>query len=149
MPKTLTKPIWDSLNDKAQWDIKAALRGPDCYNSEPIKWFTTAVIRWACKNFFRVGGLVNHEINFVVLPIGVVTVNLFSGKESWNYHHFIQHTSEAASWLDIPIVYVTIDSWLRAVLTQSNAECAKVLLSGAVESSTKPLLESYVNGRYE
>ena len=64
----MTREQWDQLSDKGKWDIKVAMRGPDSYYGEVLKWYTTSVIRGQVREIFRVGGLVNADLQLVVLP---------------------------------------------------------------------------------
>src|SRR5438874_6578787 len=114
--KCLTKSKWESLSDKEQWDIKVALRGPDCHNSETIKFYTTAVIRAACMKVFRVGGTVNPDLGCVIVPswgygIKKIIPEWQNQPGSWNYQHFLQHIEEAAEILSIPILRAPAEAW--------------------------------------
>ena len=119
----MNKDQWASLNPKQQWDCLVALRGPDCYDSDRIKWFTTAVIRGQMASIIRVGGLVNTEFKLVILPEGLVIHNPTLPLEKsyifrWCADHFFVHTYEAASHLGVPILYISGDMWLK--LAQSS-----------------------------
>lgn len=143
----LTREQWDTLTPKQQWDIKVALRGPDCGGSEVIKEFTTAVIRSHVSEVMRVGGQTNPYLGCVVLPykssfvsqelatklkeLGVPSI-LF-----WNGHHFFEHIEEAAHHLGIPIIKVDKEIWLKAMSTSGyGATPAKSLLASLKESKT-------------
>jgi hypothetical protein len=104
----MTKSKWADLTPKQQWDTLVAMRGPDAHSSEPIKWFTTAVIRGAMRSVMRVGGTVNSDCNLIIVPSKWGRTR--SGEKStippiWqgvNWQHFFQHVYEAAEVLDIP-----------------------------------------------
>ena len=122
----LTKSEWFSLSEKAQWDIKVALRGPDSCYGETLKWFTTSVIRGQCADVFRVGGLVNPDLKLVVLPYGTPGSKVNSafreaGKVSWNYEHFVDHVSSAAVHLGLDRLHIEADLWHSAMQGNSAA----------------------------
>jgi hypothetical protein len=66
--KPLSREEWEKFTPKMQWDIKVALRGPDLYASDTTKWFTTSIIRGKMREVCRVGGLVNDDLNLIILP---------------------------------------------------------------------------------
>lgn len=112
----ITKTDWDNLSEKAQWDIKVALRGPDVYHAETIKWFTTSVIRGRCRKVFRVGGLVNSDLKMVILPSGYRNSQTKrDNPDAWNSGHFLDHVSTAAQWLHVPVLHVPADVWFDAM----------------------------------
>ena len=100
----ITRDEWKALEGKGQWDVKAALRGPDLVNSEMIKWFGTSVIRGKLRNITRVGGMVNDDLGIIIVAAGG------SGKDhhaGFDHHHYFAHLRDAASWLGIPVMLVT------------------------------------------
>jgi hypothetical protein len=101
----ITEDFWNSLGGKERWDSIAALRGPDLRNSDTLKWFTTSVIRRRMSGVMRVGGLVNQELPFVVLPKESLRDSDFSAT------HFVGHVYEAARWLQIPMVMAGRGIW--------------------------------------
>lgn len=106
----LTEEQWDNFNEKAQWDVKVALRGPDSYYGETLKWYTTSVIRGYCSKVFRVGGTVNKDLRLIILPNDHGHSNSYD-KTSWNAGHFIEHVELAAYWLKLPTLWVRPDQW--------------------------------------
>lgn len=107
---------WGRLSGKQQWDILVALRGPDCGNSEIIKWFTTGVIRGEMSPVMRVGGTVNTDLKCVVLPEKFQSSYLSPGSGMpWNSGHFFQHVAEAATILGLPLVVVKQEQWDKAM----------------------------------
>lgn len=133
MPITpLSRPDWARFTPKMQWDIKVSLRGPDVDNSQMLKWFTTSVIRGKMREVTRVGGLINTDLNLVVIPISNSTFNGYSrygsppsdlppcscercawltkrlhkeaGVLRWDCSHFFHHIQEASAILGIPCV---------------------------------------------
>ena len=124
----LTKTEWDKMPEKAQWDIKVALRGPDVYRSDIIKWFTTSVIRGRVRKVMRVGGAVNDDLKCVVLPNGRRTKERET-ENAWNYGHFVEHVQAAASWLNVPIIYIPADTWMQAMRTGSVREAGNAILA--------------------
>ncbi len=127
----ITQEYWDGLSEKAQWDIKVALRGPDSYYGETLKWFTTSVIRGYCKRIFRVGGTVNSDLKLVILP-APSGWNPTPVKTSWNYKHFVEHVALAAEWLNIPILYIPSDKWHEVMQLDHAAQAAKMVLNEVV-----------------
>ena len=117
----ITKLQWEGLSGKERWDIIVALRGPDVRNSDTLKWFTTAVIRYHASAVMRVGGLVNNHTPFV---LGALDPHLYKpvGPRSWDLEHFFIHTVEAAALLHVPIYYLKCSSLLDImVLNQIEA----------------------------
>ncbi|MGE3341558.1 MAG: hypothetical protein AB7J46_06715 [Candidatus Altimarinota bacterium] len=111
---TLTTERWNELSDKARWDIFAAMRGPDSFYGETLKWFTTAVIRGRVRRVYRVGGTVNQKLKLVVLPdqrgCGISSYSA-SGKTAWNASHFVEHIEQAAAWLGVPVLWIPEQLW--------------------------------------
>lgn len=105
----LTDEEWAALDGKARWDSIVALRGPDVVNSQTVKWFTSSVIRHRLSGVMRTGGLVNSRLPFVVLPSGQVA--LPADRRGFDYQHFSSHIYEAATWLKVPIAYVSGEAW--------------------------------------
>lgn len=66
--KPLSREEWDKFTPKMQWDVKVALRGPDLAMSDTTKWFTTSVIRGKMRDVSRVGGLINDDLNLILIP---------------------------------------------------------------------------------
>ena len=94
----VTKAQWANLSPKQQWDCLVALRGPDCFQSDKIKWFTTSVIRGQMGEIMRVGGLVNNEMKLVILPHDLCIPNPIVVKDhplqfGWCGDHFFTHTT--------------------------------------------------------
>ena len=136
----LSKEFWNNLSEKAQWDIKTALRGPDCFHSEHIKFWTTGVIRYACRDAFRVGGSQNDKISFVLAPSGALT-GMIQPEHipfGWNWTHFAQHVRDAAEYMNIPVVMVKSDLYLQAVNT-SPSQFANTLLNGGIKKAPNGL----------
>lgn len=103
--KPITEEEWAKLEPKGKWDSIVALRGPDLKNSDLLKWFTSSVIRWKLSGVMRVGGLVNNQVPFVVLPYHNQDTSNFSGQ------HFSGHVRDAAMWLGIPALAVSSKVW--------------------------------------
>ena len=139
---SISKEQWNQLSDKAKWDIKVALRGPDSYYGETLKWFTTSVIRAKVRDAFRVGGTVNKYLNLVILPWGndAAVYEEFSkaGQLAWNYQHFVEHVSVAASWLGIPILQVEDAVWHAAMRERYSKAAGTVIIAAADAYSRKP-----------
>lgn len=133
----LTASQWNRLSEKAQWDIKVALRGPDANYGDTLKWFTTSVIRGKVSEVFRVGGLVNHDLNLIVIPRGkkwgdpapVQEAYRKVGYLGWNYHHFIDHIKQAAAYLDLPELPIPAELWHRLMQGQSARGSGEELLT--------------------
>jgi hypothetical protein len=115
----LTLAQWDALSPKAQWDIKVALRGPDCMGSEGVKWLTTSLIRGMVSQIMRVGGTVNTSgCPCVVVPshldavlTQIATPSLFN----FNSSHFFSHIIDAAGWMKMGILSVPGEKWEHAI----------------------------------
>ena len=123
----ITRAQWESLNDKAKWDIKVALRGPDSYYGETLKWFTTSVIRGHVRKVFRVGGTVNKDLNLVILPDN--DSDRTATKEKWNASHFTGHITSAAEWLNIPILHIPAKEWHTIMKSNSISSAASAIIS--------------------
>lgn len=115
----ITKTVWASLSDKQRWDVQSSLRGPDiAVGSDPIKYFSTSVIRGKMRNAIRVGGLVNQDLNLVIIPNGY---RLDQGdkptkKFTFSGNHFFHHVAEAAAILGIPTIWLPSDEYTKALL---------------------------------
>lgn len=110
----LTKEQWDHLGEKPRWDILVALRGPDSYYGETLKWFTTAVIRGRVRNAIRIGtggAALNKDLKLVVLPDDRGVSRGSPNRADWNASHFIQHVHDAACWLKLPAMLIPADLW--------------------------------------
>lgn len=109
----MTVKAWEALTPKQRWDVIVAMRGPDCRNSEPIKWVSTAIIRHAMRDVIRVGGLINPYLKAVFycpnLPKGV------KGEATFDPHHFSTHVEEASEILGIPYLMIPADIWWPAM----------------------------------
>ena len=126
---------WGRLSGKQQWDILVALRGPDCGNSEIIKWFTTGVIRGEMAPVMRVGGTVNSDLRCVVLPEKFQETYLVpGGTMPWNSGHFFQHVSEAATILGLPLVVIKQEQWDKA-MQKGSTDAVAILLEGIEEGA--------------
>lgn len=116
--KPLSKDSWIQLNPKAQWDSVVALRGPDWKGSETLKWLTTSVIRHRLSDVMRVGGLINRQLPFVVVPSDGGDAAFGKPKNTFDYNHFLSHVVTASGWLSIPVVQVTGGTFSEAVKSQ-------------------------------
>lgn len=123
----LNKAEWEGLSDKARWDIQVALRGPDSYYGETIKWYTTSVIRGHVRKVMRVGGVVNEDLKVVVLPGSTRGMNT-KDRDGWNASHFVEHIRQAATWLNIPILTIPGDMWFTLMREDSLASMGKQAL---------------------
>lgn len=130
----MTKETWKELSPKQQWDIQVALRGPDCQDSECMKWFTTAVIRGQMSPIQRVGGTVNEDLKLVIVPQEwgssqviypptttrevreVIRAHLLR-IGTWNSHHFFEHIITAATHMGLPVGYVDTQVWQTVIMT--------------------------------
>lgn len=137
---TLTPTQWDKMSEKAQWDIKVALRGPDSYYGETLKWYTTSVIRGRCRKVFRVGGTVNQDLKAVVLPDNRHSDLPYkkAGKSGWNAGHFLEHIEAAASWLNIPILYIPTDTWHEVMQMNNQLAAGQAILQAAEGKDRDP-----------
>lgn len=137
----MTKTAWAELTPKAQWDIQVAMRGPDCQNSEGIKWLTTGVIRWAMHTVMRVGGSLNEDLKIILVPNDCYTLDkeIRAKTEdktlSWSPAHFFQHVIEAAHWLGITAVPIPNEVYLQAVRQSQPAMGLYVIWVWANEGS--------------
>lgn len=127
----MTKKQWAGLDEKQQWDVIVALRGPDSFYGETLKWFTTSVIRGQMAPIMRVGGLVNEDLKLVILPFGPGPLSDETATTGWNYSHFLQHVQEAASNLELDSLYVPSVLWHKVMRLRSAAKAADELLSAA------------------
>ena len=141
----ITREQWEALSDKARWDVKVALRGPDAYNGEVLKWFTTSVIRGQVREVFRVGGLVNHDLQLVVLPSAELASTYKASKTSWNYKHFVEHVGTAADWLGVPKLRIEPSVWHAAMQAGSSKQAIQTILDAAQawEGSQYPYITLY------
>ena len=123
---------WNELKGKGQWDIMVAMRGPDAHSSDAMKWYTTSVLRGQMSGIYRVGGLVNTDLNLVVLPAG------YDGDSdgSWNWEHFTSHVATAAQWISVPILYITSNVWHKA-MKKSISGAGRVILAEAEEAAAE------------
>lgn len=144
----MTTSQWDDLNEKAQWDIKVALRGPDSYYGETLKWFTTSVIRGQMKGVFRVGGTVNSDLQLIIIPSDGGYSHP-ANKYSWNARHFIEHVSLAAEWLHIPRFSIDSVLWHDVMCFDSARKAARLILEQPTlkESHKEELKRHYESGK--
>ena len=124
----MTKTQWAGCSEKAQWDIKVAIRGPDSYYGETLKWFTASVIRGQMRDVFRVGGLVNSDLNLVILPTGKWDGHK---KSEWNYEHFVEHIHTAARHLGVPTLWIEASVWHEAMQGSNVKEAGSAILAAA------------------
>lgn len=122
----ITELQWDEYTGKQKWDVLVAMRGPDVKNSDTLKWFTTAVIRYHAENLFRIGGMINHHTPFV---LGLINGCEYKpvGPRSWDLVHFFTHIMEAAALLQVPIYYVSSQTILE-VMIRRNVEAVQYLI---------------------
>ncbi len=118
----MTKTRWAELTGKQQWDLQVALRGPDCQFSEPIKWLTTSVLRWAMHTVMRVGGTLNEDLKIIIVPDNPHKIDQDIrgrvGEErvfAWSPSHFFNHVREAAEVCSIPVFGVPNKPYFEAV----------------------------------
>lgn len=118
----MTKEQWDKeLTPKQRWDVLVAMRGPDCHNSDPVKWFTSSVIRDHMSKVIRVGGLVNtYHLDWILVPYGLGNKWAEKGDKIprmmwWDHSHFFNHVTEAAQVLGLRVIYVPGEIWLEAI----------------------------------
>lgn len=140
----MTKTGFARLSEKAQWDIKVALRGPDSNYGETLKWFTTSVIRGQMQEVFRVGGLVNDDLKLIVIPGGstkgegkVNKIYAEVGPYGWNYSHFLDHVRVAAGYLEVPELRIETDFWHKVMQERSAGEAIKSILTEAEKWNEK------------
>ena len=123
----MNKTEWKELTPKQQWDVLVAMRGPDCHNSEPVKWVTTAVLRATMAEVMRVGGTINDDLKMVVVPANYHSSQPYAVAKDdkaalekipphlrVNLSHFFQHVLEAAEVLNLPMLVVPAEIWCRA-----------------------------------
>lgn len=114
---TLTQ--WNNLPDKGRWDIMVALRGPDAPSPEVMKWFTSSVIRGQMTEVFNSHGLVNSDLQLIVLPTG------YGKSNGWNREHFCSHIHTAVGWLGLPVLTVECEVWIDAMNQRDIQEAGK------------------------
>ena len=132
----LTQAVWDAFSEKAQWDIKVALRGPDSCYGETLKWFTTSVLRGFCSEVFRVGGTVNPDLKLVVLPAGSMSEEQSlayqqAGALGWNFSHFTEHIRTAADWLELPVLRIEAVVWHEVMKGRHWSQSGQEILAAA------------------
>ena len=142
----MTKTKWTELTPKQQWDVYVALRGPDCQHSDPIKWLTTAVIRWAMGGIMRVGGAINADGGGVIVPADCHTLDdkiraTQGGLSalSWSSTHFFSHVTEAAMILGLPVYVIPPEVYFKAVSKHSTSKVLYILWLWAKEKGSEPL----------
>lgn len=117
----LSPESWEKFSGKAKWDCQSALRGPDLIlNEDWLKWTTTSVIRANLKNVMRIGGLVNSDLNILVVPMGSRGRRADRATMEFSLKHFSGHVVEAGRWLGIPIVPVDFAVWENAWLRSTS-----------------------------
>lgn len=140
---TLTTEKWASFSGKSKWDVLVSLRGPDIHNPGTIKYFTTAVIRGAVRRVIQIGdggAMKNTKLKLVVLPDEQgreIYGNL--GPAGWNAMHFVEHISEAANRLTIPILWVPEQLWYQTMSTMGRKETAATIVEQYSGTQTKEL----------
>jgi len=136
----LTPIEWAMFTPKQQWDVIVALRGPDCKHPEVIKWYGTSVIRGKLRKVMRVGGMINQDLNLIVLPdpLTIASGGLFDG------YHFFTHLQEAAEILNIPTAYVGTVEY-SSVLSGSYGHAGKHFLT-LLKGKKKQELERHLAG---
>jgi hypothetical protein len=142
MLKPLTKEQWECFDPKAQWDITVALRGPDINSADVVKWFSTSVIRGKLRNIRRVGGMVNKDLNLVIIPS--LDRALCKALGAFSPHHFFGHVQEAADLLEIPFTVVPSDPWLSAISLSSIWKSAEIFLEALPKGSSKDELSRHL-----
>lgn len=114
----LTATQWESFTPKQKWDVIVALRGPDTHNSETMKWFTTAVIRGKMRKVMRVGGMVNPDLNLIIIPSG--SINGIEPPYPKEKKEFEPYPGEAKITRKVPIIpepaTTTYALWREATL---------------------------------
>lgn len=143
----MTEEEWNALSGKAKWDSTVALRGPDLTGSELLKWFTTSVIRFRLSKIMRVGGMVNESLGFVLLPQGGAPHR----DDRFDIGHFLNHVTEAAVWLGIPIVYTSQDTFSILLNGSYYSDQKKVLtiLSGETTGKVQKRLKALLGLSYD
>ena len=122
----MIKAEWDVLSAKAQWDIKVALRGPDSYYGETLKWYTTSVVRGQIRHVFRVGGTINKSLAAIITPKRGCFPE--ADPTTWNHHHFIEHVRLAAVHLRIPDMRISSDLWHKAMQSPCTWMAARMIM---------------------
>lgn len=136
----MTANDWSRLSNKARWDIMVSLRGPDAHYGDTLKWFTTAVIRGRVSGAIYVGGVVNPDLNLLILPkypFREPSVHIING-QYWNVAHFIEHLSEASTWLNIPNLTLPVEFWHKVMKRTSRQKAAVEILSKMRQSAGLP-----------
>jgi hypothetical protein len=169
----LTPDEWEGFTPKQKWDVLSALRGPDVNRSRLIKWFSTSVIRGRMREVIRVGGLVNTDLNLVILPTGMSWVSgdkplvpymdeeeqvrpeyepffkrirWHQAQRKWDGHHFFTHTFEAAEILDIPIVTVPSKAYAESMDMTLSEQAVTMLVPHLPDSAAKTLTKHLKKG---
>ena len=124
----MNKERWDHMAGKPQWDIQVALRGPDSYYGEVLKWFTTAVIRGHMRGVIRVGGSINIDLKLVILPKHSSLHAEQIERSKWNAAHFVEHVHLAADHIGIPVMRIPGELWHRVMQYDSLSEAAREIL---------------------
>lgn len=101
----ITKVQWEGFSGKQKWDIMSAMRGPDLVGGEMLKWHSTSVLRAYMANVIRVGGLVNYNWPFVVLP------ELSRPREGFDAFHFFSHIEEACAHMGVEVLWVPMEEF--------------------------------------
>jgi hypothetical protein len=130
-PSRLEKAHWKNYEGKAQWDCQVALRGAD-FASETMKYYSTSVIRHKLSGVMRVGGLVNAQFNFILLPGRDAIkwhLTLYPG---FNVTHWAEHVYEAAQILSIPVIHLTAAAWAAVVKGTGSTEDSLMLPKTAI-----------------
>lgn len=122
----MTKAEWDDLSAKAQWDIKVALRGPDSYYGETLKWYTTSVIRGQIRDVFRVGGTINTTLEAIITPKRGCLLGADS--TTWNHNHFIEHVRLAATHLRIQDIKIPFNLWHKVMQSSCTWRAARMIM---------------------
>ena len=92
----------------------------------------------------RVGGLVNTDLNLIVLPERGTVADV-----AWDWGHFANHLGEAALWIDLPILWVPAVDYFAALGGTHIFSTGKALLSKL--NPDDPLvdeLQRHVNSNY-
>lgn len=136
----ITDETWSGLSPKQKWDIRVAMRGPDC-QSKLLKHFTTAILRHACREAFRVGGDIVSECPALIVPDVPFRLTIGIGGSGFRFQasHFLGHVTEAAEILGLPKVCIPNDLWLQVFSENSNVRTSAVLLYGFL---TQPYMVS-------
>lgn len=145
----MNKERWDHMAGKPQWDIQVALRGPDSYYGEVLKWFTTAVIRGHMRGVIRVGGSINADLKLVVLPKHSSLHSEAIERSKWNAAHFVEHVHLAADHIGIPVLRIPGELWHRVMQYDSQSEAAREILEfvkAKNKETPEPTSESIPDG---